>query len=91
MSCVADGIGSTLTTAALSSVQTINGGGGSNVYWQIGSSATIGANTAFAGNMLAQASITMGAGASILDGRALARDGAVTLDSNIITVIPAQA
>ena len=79
-------IGSTLTTAANSSVVMTNGGVGSNVYWQIGSSATIGANTALQGNMLALASITMSGGATILNGRALARNGAVTLSANIITV-----
>jgi hypothetical protein len=78
-------IGSTLITAVGSSVQTINGGDGSNVYWQVGSSATIGTNTAFEGNILALASITLNSGATILDGRALARNGAVTIASNTLT------
>jgi hypothetical protein len=51
------------------------------VFWQVGSSATLGTNTAFQGNILALASITMNTGAT-LAGRALARNGAVTLDTN---------
>ena len=79
-------IGSTLTTASNSSVVTINGGAtpGSNVFWQVGSSATLGTGTAFEGNILAQDSITLTTGASILNGSALARTGAVTLDTNNI-------
>jgi len=81
-------IGSTLTSASNSSVKMINGGlfPGSEVFWQVGSSATIGTNSAFEGNILAEASITMTTGASLLDGSALARTGAVTLDSNSISV-----
>jgi len=78
-------IGSTLTTASNSSILNIEGASGCNVYWQIGSSATLGTETAFIGNMLALTSITLNTDATILDGRALARNGAVTLDSNIIT------
>ena len=78
-------IGSTLTTATGSSVNVINGTQDCNINWQIGSSATIGVNTAFRGNILALASITMNTTASLL-GRALARNGAVTLDSNPISV-----
>jgi hypothetical protein len=82
-------IGSTLTTASNSSVVTINDGGssmpGCTVFWQVGSSATLGTNTAFEGHILALTSITMTTGATILDGSALARNGAVTLDSNRIT------
>ncbi len=79
-------IGSTLTTASNSSVVTINGGadGGCGVIWQVGSSATLGTGTAFAGHILAQDSITLTTGASILNGSALARTGAVTLDDNNI-------
>lgn len=73
-------IGSTLTTASNSVVATINGPDDCHIYWQIGSSATLGTGTLFQGNILALASITMNTGASILDGRALARNGAVTLD-----------
>ena len=77
-------IGSTLTTGSASSVEVINGGDDCNVYWQVGSSATLGTATEFEGNILALTSITMTTGSSILDGRALALNGAVTLDSNAI-------
>ena len=78
-------IGSTLTTASNSSVRLVNESSACNVYWQVGSSATLGTTTAFAGNILALTSITLNTGATILDGRALARNGAVTLDTNTIT------
>jgi outer membrane autotransporter protein len=79
-------IGSTLTTASDSAVLLINGANGNNVYWQVGSSATLGTNTVFAGNILANESITLNTGAVITCGRALARTGAVTLDNNVITI-----
>ena len=75
--------GSTLTVGSGSHVLFINGARSCNVFWQVGSSATIGTNAEFAGNILALTSITMNAGAT-LRGRALARNGAVTLDSNTI-------
>jgi len=77
-------IGSTLTTAAASSVTLINGGSLCNVFWQVGSSATLGTTTNFIGNILAQASITLNTGARVA-GRTLARTGAVTMDTNIIS------
>ncbi|MDG3002212.1 ice-binding family protein [Paludisphaera mucosa] len=80
-------IGSTLTTASDSSVSVINTGGelpGCNVFWQVGSSATLGTGTDFAGHILALTSITLNTDASIINGSALARNGAVTLDSNTI-------
>ncbi|MBB5829226.1 ice-binding family protein [Micromonospora carbonacea] len=77
-------IESTLITASGSSVVFINGASPCNVYWQVGSSATLGTGTQFVGNILAQASITMNTGAT-LQGRALAQTGAVTLDTNTIT------
>lgn len=80
-------IGSTLTTASNSSVLVINGGGGivaCNAFWQVGSSATLGTSTVFVGNVLALTSITLNTTAS-LSGRALAQNGAVTLDNNVIT------
>ena len=77
--------GSTLITASNSSVLTINGDNGYCVYWQVGSSATLGTDTAFQGSILALTSITLNTRASIFGGRALARTGAVTLDSNTIT------
>ncbi|MEV0425488.1 ice-binding family protein, partial [Micromonospora sp. NPDC050495] len=76
-------IASTLVTAANSSVVFINGASPCNVYWQVGSSATLGTGTRFMGNILAQTSITMNTGAT-LQGRALAQTGAVTLDTNTI-------
>ncbi|HXA15618.1 MAG TPA: ice-binding family protein [Thermoanaerobaculia bacterium] len=93
--------GSTLTTASNSSVTVINNGGSScnKVFWQVGSSATLGTGTSFTGDILALSSITLTTGSNT-NGRALARNGAVTLDTNnvntcgvsvcpIITVNPA--
>ncbi|MGB8644278.1 MAG: ice-binding family protein [Anaerolineae bacterium] len=79
-------IGSTLTTASNSSVKMINGGSDCNVFWQVGTSATIGTTTAFKGNILALTSITLNTGANIRAGRALARNGAVTMDNNKISI-----
>ncbi|WP_227028096.1 DUF3494 domain-containing protein [Corallococcus soli] len=76
---------STLITASSSSVLLINGGQPCNVFWQVGSSATLGTNSDFVGNILALTSITLTTGVE-LNGRALARNGAVTLDSNTVTV-----
>lgn len=81
-------IGSTLTTASLASVLLINGAQPCGVYWQVGSSATLGTGTSFQGTVMALASITVTTGTTLL-GRALARNGAVTLDSNSITKPPA--
>jgi hypothetical protein len=78
-------IGSTLTTASSSSIVLTNGAQADNVFWQVGSSATLGADTSFYGSILADQSITLNAGAS-MSGRALALNAAVTLDDNVITV-----
>jgi hypothetical protein len=79
-------IQTTLTTAAGNSQVILAGGALSkNVFWQVGSSATLGTNTIFQGNIMANISITATTGAT-LDGRALARTGAVTLDSNTVNV-----
>ena len=75
---------STLGTAAASSVNLINGADACNVFWQVGSSATLGATSSFVGNILALTSITIGNGTTV-EGRTLARNGAVTLDTNTIT------
>jgi uncharacterized repeat protein (TIGR01451 family) len=74
-------IASTLTTASGSQVVLINGANAANVFWQVGSSATLGTTSIFYGTILAQVSVTVTTGAA-LNGRALARTGAVTLDSN---------
>jgi hypothetical protein len=76
--------GSTLITASDSRVRLINGAQACNVVWQVGSSATFGTGSAFIGNVLAHTSITATTGATF-HGRLLARNGAVTLDTNTIT------
>lgn len=76
-------VGSSLATASNASVRVVNGGQDCNVFWQVGSSATLGTGTTFVGSILALTSIDLATGAS-LAGRALARNGAVTLDSNRI-------
>ena len=80
--------GSTLTTASGSSVVFIGGGNPCAVQWRVGTSATLGTTTNFSGNILAQSSITLNTGAS-LNGRALARTGAVTLDGNNVALFTA--
>jgi hypothetical protein len=75
--------GSTLTTASGSNIKLINGAQACNVYWQIGSSATLGTASVFAGNILAYTSISMNHGVTV-NGRALARNGAVTLIDDTI-------
>jgi len=81
-------IGTTLTTATNSSVVTVDNNGvlspDSHVFWQVGSSATIGTSTAFEGHILAYSSITFDTNATDLNGSALALNGAVTLDTNQI-------
>jgi LPXTG-motif cell wall-anchored protein len=77
-------IGSTLTTASSSSVELINGAQSCNVFWQVGSSATLGTSTSFVGHILALTSITANTGATV-QGQLLAQNGAVTLDTNTIT------
>jgi len=76
--------GSTLTVSSASRVLLIGGAQACNVFWQVGDSATIGSTSPFGGNILALNSITLTNGAT-LNGRALARNGAVTLDTNTIT------
>ena len=75
---------STLITASSSVVALTNGADACNVYWQVGSSATLGTNSTFVGTVLALTSVTATTSATI-NGRLLARTGAVTLDSNVIT------
>jgi len=77
-------MGSTLTTASNSTVSLINGAQACNVFWQVGSSATLGTATTFVGSILALTSATVLTGTTVA-GRVLARNGAVTLDTNTIT------
>jgi ice-binding like protein len=79
-------IASTLTTASSSAVVFTNAGQGDSLFWQVGSSATLGTTTAFAGNILALTSISLNTGANIQCGRALARNGAVTMDTNDVSI-----
>lgn len=78
-------IGSTLTTSSGATVNVIRGGANDGVYWQVGTSATLGTSTTFAGNILANTSITLDTSASILCGRAIALNGAVTMDTNTVS------
>jgi Ice-binding-like len=77
-------LGSALTTASASDVKLINGAQACNVYWQIGSSATLGTASVFAGNILAETSISMNDDVTV-HGRALAQNGAVTLIDDTVT------
>lgn len=74
---------STLTTGSASQVVLTGGAKASNIIWQVGTSATLGTNSVFKGIIMADQSITLNTGAR-LDGRALARVGAVTLDTNAV-------
>jgi Ice-binding-like len=76
--------GSTLTTGSGSQVLLRNGARSCNVFWKIGSSATIGTGSRFIGTIMALQSITLTTGSNVV-GRVLARNGAVTLDTNVIT------
>lgn len=78
-------IGSTLTTASGATVNVIGGNGNTGVFWDVGSSATLGSSTVFAGNIIADASITLDSSAKILCGRAIAQTGAITMIGNTIS------
>ena len=78
-------MGSTLTTTTGTSIVLAGGAQAKNIFWQVGSSATLGTNSIFKGNILAAISITMTTGVN-LQGRALTRTGAVTLDKNTINL-----
>jgi type VI secretion system secreted protein VgrG len=80
-------IANALTTGSSATVNVTNGLPASDygVYWQVGSSATLGSGTVFAGNILADQSITLVSSAKILCGRAIALHGAVTMDTNTIS------
>lgn len=77
-------IGSTLTTASNAAVTVLNGNA-SQLQWQVGTSATLGTDTVFMGSVLALQSITLNTGSSILCGRAVALNGAVTMDANVLS------
>lgn len=76
-------IGSTLTTDPGSMITFLNGSS-TNVFWQVGTSATIGANSVAYGNVLADQSITVNSGATVI-GRLIAINAAVTMDTDTIT------
>jgi hypothetical protein len=76
-------IGSTLTTLGSTQVILAGGAQSKNIFWQVGSSATLGTNSVFNGTIMALASVTLDTGAT-LHGRALARTAAVTLDTNTV-------
>ncbi|MCU1267868.1 MAG: Antifreeze protein [Acidobacteria bacterium] len=80
-------IGTTLTTASSSQVLMSSGGRGNNVYWQVGTSATIGTSTVFRGHIIADTSITLTTSASTT-GRIFALDGAATIDSTAVNAVP---
>ena len=83
-------IGTTITTASNSQVVMSSGSRGANVYWQIGTSATIGTGTMFRGDIIASTSITMTTSASTT-GRLFAIGAAVTMDTNNVDALPAPA
>ena len=77
-------IGTTLIVAVGTQVTLVNGAQANNIFWQVGSSATLNGSSAFAGNIIALTTVSFGTNAT-LQGRAMARNGAVTLLSNTIT------
>jgi len=77
-------IGSTLVTGSSSSVVMLNDAQSCHVFWQVAESATLGTGSSFVGTIMALTSITANTGATV-EGRALARNGAVTLDTNVFT------
>lgn len=78
-------IGTTLTTGSGSVVNVVNGDNDSGLYWQVGTSATLGTSTVFAGNIIADQSVTLNTTATILCGRAIALNAAVTMDTNTLS------
>lgn len=78
-------IGSTLTTSSASDISLINGANAADVFFRVGSSATLGTTSSFTGTIIADTSVTATNGADI-EGRLIALNGAVTLDSNNVTV-----
>jgi hypothetical protein len=80
-------MGSTLTTGTGANIALIGGAQAQNVWWQVGSSATLGTGTTFRGSILALQTITLNDNATML-GRALARNGAVSLGTNNTITLP---
>jgi hypothetical protein len=80
-------MGSTLTTGTNANIALTGGAQAKNVWWQVGSSATLGTGTTFRGNIVALTSITLNDNATML-GRALARNGAVSLGTNNTITLP---
>lgn len=78
-------VASELTTASASSIVLTNGAQACNIYWQVGSSATLGTTSTFKGTILALTSVSVTNGTSV-EGRALARNGQVSLDTNVFTM-----
>jgi ice-binding like protein len=76
-------IASTLTTSSGANIVLANGAQSQNIFWAVGSSATLGTNSVFKGTIMAYASITITTGVE-LDGRALARVAAVSMDTDIV-------
>jgi hypothetical protein len=76
-------MGTTLNTAVGSSIQVINGGSACNIFWQVGSSATL-LGSSFEGNILASQSISLGDAVTVVQGRLLASVGAVTFISDTV-------
>jgi type VI secretion system secreted protein VgrG len=77
-------IGSSLTLASAASIVVLNGSASSGIFWEVGSSVTLGTTSIFAGNIIADQSITLNTGARVLCGRAIALHASVTLDSNVV-------
>lgn len=77
-------MGGDLVTGSDASVVGINGASGFEVFWQVGGSATLGEDTEFIGNIVALSNITMNPGASVISGRSIALNGAVSMDNNFI-------
>jgi len=77
-------VASTLVTSSSSTIQLLGGASACNVFWQVGSSATLGSNSDFVGTIMANQSITANTGADVI-GRLLADNGAVSLDTNTVT------
>ncbi len=75
-----------MTTASASDINFINGANGNEVFWQVGSSATLGTTTQFAGSVVAEASISLLTGANIACGRAIALTAAVTMQGNDVGI-----